>query len=395
MKKEKLLIISQCFWPEKFPINQIAFNLIKIKKFDILTGYPNYPFGKFFSDYKYYKFSKESHKNISIYRVPIFSRGKKNKFRLLINYFSFILSSIICSMVYLRKKKYSHVLVFATSPIFQAYIGLFYKWFYKSKFIIWVQDIWPEVLVDTGYIKKNSIIFKLIKFFTIYLYNNADLLLVQSEGFKKIISKRTRTDVKILYNCGDENFNRKKLIKKSNTINILYAGNIGSAQPWERLIKSFSKITNANKLILKIAGDGNKKSDLLKEISNIKNIKYLGFLGQKKLQVEYNQADFLLLMLDEGSFLNQTIPSKFQNYLFLGKPVVAICGGQTKDIILKNNLGYVVKNHSIKEIYKTLIKCSKINNKISVKMKKNINLFYEKNFSIKKITKNLIQLVYG
>ena len=49
--KIKGLLISQFFWPENFPIN----DLIKSTKnidFTILTGKPNYPEGRLFKGYK-------------------------------------------------------------------------------------------------------------------------------------------------------------------------------------------------------------------------------------------------------------------------------------------------------------------------------------------------------
>ena len=46
---KKILLISQGFWPEIFPINTIVNELSKSNfEIDVLTGYPNYPKGNFF-----------------------------------------------------------------------------------------------------------------------------------------------------------------------------------------------------------------------------------------------------------------------------------------------------------------------------------------------------------
>ena len=56
---KKILVISQGFWPEIFPINTIVNELSKSNfEIDVLTGYPNYPKGNFFSGYKGVKLSK-------------------------------------------------------------------------------------------------------------------------------------------------------------------------------------------------------------------------------------------------------------------------------------------------------------------------------------------------
>ena len=50
--KLKILIISQYFWPENFRINELCEELIKLgHEITILTGYPNYPKGKFYKDF--------------------------------------------------------------------------------------------------------------------------------------------------------------------------------------------------------------------------------------------------------------------------------------------------------------------------------------------------------
>ena len=46
-KKIKVLLISQFFWPESFPINLIIKNFKEIK-YTIITAKPNYPEGIIF-----------------------------------------------------------------------------------------------------------------------------------------------------------------------------------------------------------------------------------------------------------------------------------------------------------------------------------------------------------
>ena len=62
--KKNILIVSQGFWPEVFPINDIAANLSKFNfNIDILTGKPNYPQGKIFKGYKFLGIQQEKFKS--------------------------------------------------------------------------------------------------------------------------------------------------------------------------------------------------------------------------------------------------------------------------------------------------------------------------------------------
>ena len=87
----KILIVSQYFWPENFRINDFIPELIKRgHTVSVLTGIPNYPAGKIFSEYKDQPSKFLSYKEAEIFRVPIITRGS-GSIRLFINYISFII----------------------------------------------------------------------------------------------------------------------------------------------------------------------------------------------------------------------------------------------------------------------------------------------------------------
>ena len=47
-----ILIVSQYYWPENFRINELSHELKKLEhNVTILTGYPNYPEGKFYKEF--------------------------------------------------------------------------------------------------------------------------------------------------------------------------------------------------------------------------------------------------------------------------------------------------------------------------------------------------------
>ena len=83
-------------------------------------------------------------------------------------------------------------------------------------------------------------------------------------SFQKDIQKITNTKVNVLYNPA---YSEKKIpkIKFKKEINILYAGNIGNAQPWERLL-DFLNSKEFNMINLTICGEG-QKYDYVKNFS--------------------------------------------------------------------------------------------------------------------------------
>ena len=88
----RVIIVSQYFWPENFPINDLALGLQeKGYRVTVFTGKPNYLSGRFFDGYGFWKKNRDHYEGIDIRRVPIFSRGNGGRARLVANYLSFAL----------------------------------------------------------------------------------------------------------------------------------------------------------------------------------------------------------------------------------------------------------------------------------------------------------------
>ena len=390
-----ILIISQGYYPEIFPINIIAKNIVKSGiNVNILTGYPNYPKGKIYSGFNNKVISTKRKKNITINRVPIIPRGINSKLGIIFNYISFLFSSIIFAPFLLKMRKIDIILVYATSPLIQAYIGLYLKLFNKNiKLVTWVQDLWPNILKETKIIRNNFILL-IINIIVRNIYNRSDLILAQSKSFLKEIKKITSTKVCLLYNPGFDESKLKLKKKRKKLIKILYAGNIGNAQPWEKFLSYLYKSNFNDKLSLTICGEGQKKRFVKNFIKNhkLKNIHLKNFLKDSNLKKEYQDADFLLIMLNQGKYLNKTIPSKFQTYLAKGKPLLGITTGEFGELIKKNKLGLVLKLNSLSSFKTTCKKMIKSNNQELLLYSINSKKFYKKNFSQNIINQEIINI---
>ena len=182
----KVLIVSQYFWPEYFRVNDLVTELKKKDvEIEILTSYPNYPGGKVFEEFKKNPKKYSNFQGCKIYRVPQIARGKGTLTKLFLNYLSFVFSSLLFSLFFLRKKNYDYVFTFATSPIIVAITSIIISRLNNSKHILWVLDLWPNVLDDLNIFKKNSLIYKLCERLVKYIYKNTYLILCQSLTYKK------------------------------------------------------------------------------------------------------------------------------------------------------------------------------------------------------------------
>jgi hypothetical protein len=188
----KIIVLSQYFWPESFLINDIV-RVLDEQGHEVVvaTGKPNYPDGKIFDGYRARGTQQERYLGkIDVLRVPLWPRGEGGAKNLMLNYLSFVFAGLLFLPWMLRKREFDAILVFAPSPILQAIAAIPLKWMKKAKLALWVQDLWPESLSATGFIRSRHLL-KVVGWVVKGIYRHCDTLLVQSRAFVEPVARYT------------------------------------------------------------------------------------------------------------------------------------------------------------------------------------------------------------
>ena len=187
MKKKHILVVSQYFYPEQFRINDMCQEWVsRGYEVTVLTGIPNYPQGKFYGGYGWFKKRREIWNGITIIRIPITARGN-GSISLVINYLSFVVSGFFWACF--TRIKADYVFTFEISPMTQALIGVWYASRRKIPNYLYVQDLWPEnVEIVTGI--RSPIILGSISKMVDYIYKRCDAIFATSPSFVTDIRKR-------------------------------------------------------------------------------------------------------------------------------------------------------------------------------------------------------------
>ncbi|WGU69955.1 hypothetical protein QIU18_10410 [Capnocytophaga canimorsus] len=79
----KVLIVTQYYYPENFKSTDLSFELQK-RGYDVtvLTGLPNYPEGKIYKGYGFFKNRRQEINGVKIIRSLLLPRGKGGGVRL-------------------------------------------------------------------------------------------------------------------------------------------------------------------------------------------------------------------------------------------------------------------------------------------------------------------------
>ena len=347
----RLAIVSQYLWPESFRINEVTRTLVeKGVEVDVLTGKPNYPEGKIHNGYCIWGCSRDRFHGATLYRVPLIPRGKNSKLRLAINYLSFIFFGLVCGPWLMRRRQYDVIFVYGLSPLLLAIPALFLGWLKKVPVIIWVQDLWPQSLSATGYVRNRFILWAIEKVVR-FIYRHVDLLLVQSEGFiEPVRALASGTPIKYYPNSVDGSFSMPAtavvpdVSGLGNGFSVMFAGNVGAAQAVEVIVEAATLLKEHADIQFVILGDGSRREWMLQEAKarDLTNLHLPGRFPVETMPGFMQKASVLLVTLADQSIFAATVPNKVQAYMAAGRPIIACLRGEGARLVIAAKAGLAV-----------------------------------------------------
>ncbi len=344
-----ILVVTQYFWPENFRINDLVSGFCDLgHEVTVLTGYPNYPSGVVFSEFRVNPSAFEKFGGANVVRVPVISRGKSG-FRLALNYLSFVISATTLGVWLLRHHKFDVIFVFEPSPITVALPAIFLSYIKRAPLSLWVLDLWPETLEAIGIVRSRHIL-RAIGWLVTFIYNHCDLILAQSKSFISQIRQRCHKNTKVEYfpSWSDATFNSSEVElaievpSAEGVFSIMFAGNIGDAQDFPAILDAAEVLKDNRKIRWLIVGEGRASKWVRAEVTR-RGLEHcfllLGGYPVNRMPSFYKHADALLMTLKEESIFAMTIPGKLQSYLAAGIPVLAMLNGEGAEIVRRSGAG--------------------------------------------------------
>ncbi len=397
MKNKKILIVTECFYPEEFKINDLALFWKKQGyDVDILTLVPTYPFGKVYKGYKNKIINKEVFQGINIFRLRAVTGYQDSLLKKFLKYINFmVLGSIKAILI---GKNYDYIFGFNMSSLTGMVPAVIIRKLYKKPLMLWVQDIWPDSVYAFGF-KRTKILSFFLDNLVTFVYQNVSAIAISGKGFETKLKKYVKKDLQFNYlpNWADDlNMDIKAYnFSEDERVQFTFAGNIGKVQNLEKIIMAFCTVKQTiNKAQLNIIGDGSNLNNLKKIACSNQNVVFHGKKRRENMSMFYKGSDFLIVSLTDEPIFALTVPAKTQTYIAAKKPIIAVIRGDTADIIRENNLGICANPSNISSIRKVFETCINMTKDEQIKFTKNSDEVLKKHFNkdstISKITNILI-----
>ncbi len=400
----KLLVVTQYFHPENFIINEVVRTLsTKGHEVVVLSGKPNYPEGKVFPGYRKWGVLRETFADkVTVFRIPIWPRKNGSASNLALNYLSFVLSGLYFGPRLLFRQRFDHILVYALSPPTQAIPAILIKWLKRAPLTMWVQDLWPESLKDTGFVH-NPFLLKAVGVLMRVLYSQCSLLLVPSHAFNQPISAYTAPK-KLAYlpNPYDGKAHSPLsslppvlLSALEGAFTVVFAGNVGTAQSVETIVGAAQLLLDRPEIRFVVIGSGSRLDWLQKEKSRLQlhNLILPGRFPPNIMPQVFQQATILLATLRGGDAFRHTVPSKIQAYMAAGRPILAAMEGEGARLVNEAGAGLVCPPDDPKALAQLVITLCQQPAKTLDALGYSGRRYFETNFELCSQVDRLVQLL--
>lgn len=311
-------------------------------KVTVVTVHPNYPTGHFYPGVKPWQISRKVENGVTVWRLPYYTDHSLSPIKRTLSYLSFTLVVGLFAPIVAGKPKTVWVY---HGPFMTAIAGLFFKWAYGSRIIYTCADLWPESFVASD-VKLPSRLLSLLYRYSRWINRRADLLICATRGTVDRYRRDGIPPHKLEYvpvwveGVGDVIPDRSS--GRSGTPNIVYAGNLGAAQPLESLVRAASILEKeGTRVRVEIYGTGNREDDLreLAESEGANNVRFHGRVPPRKAFEVSSRATAQVVLLRPSPMFRMSVPSKLSFAFAAASPILYGLEGESARIAAETEGG--------------------------------------------------------
>jgi len=350
----RFVILTQYFPPEiggaQTRLKSFTSELLRHgHKVEVVTAMPNYPRGQFFSGYGKRFYKRERLDGVTVHRVwlyPAVGGGLKR----MLNYGSFTLTSLYGLW---RAAKPDYIFV-ESPPLFLSFSAFLAGLLWRAPFIFNVADLWPDVVVDGGFMK-DSFIVSCLRKLERWSYRRAAYVNAVTDGILTVLrEKKAVPEEKLLFlpngvdtqkfypSLPDEDL-QKKLGLAGKQI-VLWAGTLGYAHGLDNVLLAAKLLKDQPDLHFLFVGDGSARAGLLRlhQQLQLENVTFREPVTLDEVPSYYSISFCGLASLIDIPAYHGARPSKLFPALACGKPLIFVGKGEAARLVQRAEAGIVV-----------------------------------------------------
>jgi glycosyltransferase involved in cell wall biosynthesis len=222
----------------------------------------------------------------------------------------------------------------------------------RIKLVFDVRDIWPDIALEMGEIKKESFLYNIMDKLANFIYKKSYYITCVSQGkYTKLIQKgipkekvklvSNGFDSEFLENDIDEEIIDKYKLKEGNIL--IYTGVVGIAQGLDLIVDAADSLKEYKDIRFLIVGDGFEREILEKKARDkgLTNIIFTGMVPNNKVFTFYKFAMASIVPLKNEN-LKDSVPTKMLESLGASCPVILCAKGEAEELLIKSKGGIAI-----------------------------------------------------
>jgi colanic acid biosynthesis glycosyl transferase WcaI len=342
----RAVVLSQWFPPEKAAIPEdIARGLAEHgHEVTVLTGFPNYPTGRIYDDWRQRPWLDGTTDGYRVRRVALYPSHDSSPARRAAGYFSFGATSTAFGW---RKLRAADVVYVYHPPLTAATGPWISRSFGGAPYVLHVQDLWPESVIEAGMIHGRALGLanRWLTGACNTAYQRAAGVICIAPTMATTLGERGVPEEKlhVVPNWADEsvffptprNDSVAHKLGLAGSFNVMFAGNLGHLQALDVAIRAAHVVADLRDFQLVLVGDGIARASLeeLARSLGVGNVLFVPSQPMQEMNAITHAADVQLVSLRDLPLFRGTIPSKLGAVMASGLPVICAVDGDAGRLV--------------------------------------------------------------
>jgi len=199
----------------------------------------------------------------------------------------------------------------------------------RVPFVFNIQDVFPDVAIETGTISNPQLI-NAAKKLESFVYDRADVVTVLSEEMQRNVGNKTSSRTEIIPNFVDistfepqprRNAYREEFGLGDETV-VMYCGNVGFSQSIGLLADAAREMSDLEDVVFVVNGGGSAIDEVRKRAVGLENFRVIPYQPVERVPEVLAAADIHVIPLRKGLAWS-SVPSKLYKILAVERPVIA------------------------------------------------------------------------
>ena len=370
----KILYVSQYYPPEMgAPAARVSELSRRWSKdghqVTVLTGFPNNPTGVVPTEYRGKMrrlVFRERVDGVNVVRTWLVPLPNRKPLERIINFSSFCLSSCLTGMFLQRPD-----VIIATSPqLLIAVTGWWLRIVKRVPFVLEIRDFWPEAITASGVAHDDSLMIRLLRALSAFLYRSCDHLVVVTPAFKEELIKKWDVppdkvsvvqhgvEIDMFAPVGADNL--ADLVPDfEGKFVVSYIGTHGQAHGLDTVLQAAAVLQGSlSDVLFLLVGEGAEKEHLISmaQEMGLENVRFLPRQPRETIPALIRASDVCLVTLKKAEAFETVIPSKMLEFMACGRPVVLAVDGQARQLLEAANGGLFVQPEDASSLAEAIVR---------------------------------------